>query len=179
MAKPVASVGAAVDDWTRDLNKIFGTPPMSAITRAAGVAGKKAGMVAARGATGGDMRLSGIPRAKLTIALSPVSAAGRVIILELGATGWTGPGLWGLANKGRQASGLIRPKPRGGKKAVKLPDGQVRRYSRYTPQKRRPMAKEKTVEAARGAAAIGARKQLQSEIRKVLGKPNQYRLVMR
>ena len=198
MAKPVASVGAAVDDWSRDLNKIFGTPPMTAISRAAGVAAVKAGKVAAAAATGGDMRLSGIPKAKLTISLSPVAAAGRVIIMELGATGWSGPGLWGLADKGRGSGkrfspGMIFPRrrrrdggrgragtgPLPGRAVGPMPDGGLRRYSRYGPQRKKPMAKEKTIAAARATAAVGARKQLQSEIRKVLGKPNRYRLVMR
>ena len=186
---------AAFADWYEDFQRVFGPGPMHKVTAAAGQGAIKSARPAASGALGGDMRLSGFPKAKLSIKLTPVRRGGRTISLELDSTGPVTPqGIWGLANTGRKKSGPIYPRRQKGtvqksfgkgkskgpipNRAVKLPDGQLRRYSNYGPQRKRPMAKDKAEAAARFAGPVAARRQFLKETRKVLAKPNVYRYRM-
>jgi hypothetical protein len=102
----------------------FGNFPQNAsngMVRAGGMAGKKAGLDAAKEDLGGDRAMSNLKRgrARLNVGYDQVGSTSVRI-------NFRGP--WKLADEGRRASGTIRPR-RG--RALRMPDGSFRARSRY------------------------------------------------
>jgi hypothetical protein len=175
MAERVASL----DVYVRRLYGLVDDDAMRRIGKAAGFAGKDAGMDAARESLGQDRAMSNFKKGKvpLSVGFDQGSKASEVVLKH-------GPaGLWSLADKGRSGSGRIYPRtqrPVGGKPAgrkgsrtqpgrvVVTPQG-PRAASSYSPSRglgtlRKAAGKERT------AVPKAAFKALQREIPNVLRK---------
>jgi hypothetical protein len=109
----------------RRMEKITDPAAIARIVRAGGMAGKKAALDAARHDLGGDRAMSGFRR-KAALGAGFDAAGGTAVAINFRPAG-----LWRLASQGRQSSGFIRPRKRGGKRAVTPAAGVARAWSRY------------------------------------------------
>ncbi len=111
------------------LTRLLDPAAQARIVRAGGMAGKKAALDAAAHDLGADRAMSGTGyRRKRAQPLSAgFDAEGGTAV----AINFRPAGLWRLASQGRQSSGFIRPRKRGGKRAVTPAAGVARAWSRY------------------------------------------------
>lgn len=162
-------VVTSIEDYTRKLYGLVDDDAMRRISRAAGFAGKDAGIEAVTETLGADRAMSNFKggRVKLGVGFDPGIKATEVV-LKHGP-----PGLWMLADKGRNNSGRIYPRVNGRKgrgpqpgRAVMTPQG-PRAASSYSRSRglgtlRRAAAKERT------AVPKAAFRALQVEIGRVV-----------
>jgi hypothetical protein len=167
MAERVASL----DVYVRRLYGMVDDAAMRRIGRAAGFAGKDAGMDAARESLGQDRAMSNFKKGKVPLNVGfDQGAKASEVVLRHGP-----PGLWMLADKGRQASGPMYPRT-GSRKARKGTPGRAvmtpqgpRASSSYGPSRglgtlRKAAGKERT------AVPKAAFKALQIEMARVVGR---------
>jgi hypothetical protein len=95
------------------------------VLTAAGTAGKKSALDAARADLGGDMAMSNLRRGRAKLSAGYDFEGDSTVAINM-----RGP--WRLADQGRRASGKIAPKR--GRKAVRTPFG-PRRSSSYGPSR--------------------------------------------
>lgn len=167
MAERVASL----DVYVRGLYRMVDDDAMRRIGRAAGFAGKDAGMEAARESLGQDRAMSNFKKGKVPLSVGfDQGVKASEVVLRHGP-----PGLWMLADKGRQASGKQYPRT-GSRKARKGTPGRAvmtpqgpRASSSYGPSRglgtlRKAAGKERT------AVPKAAFKALQIEMARVVGR---------
>jgi hypothetical protein len=94
------------------IEKLTDPAMLHRVVQAGGLAGKKAALDAAARELGGDRSMSGLRRKAALGAGFDRSGATEVTI------NFRPAGLWILASRGRQSSGEIRPRARGGKRAL-------------------------------------------------------------
>lgn len=112
------------------LTQLVSSSSLDRVLHAMGGAAKKAAADAVKADLGSDLRMSGIrSKAKLTSGYD-LERDGVVVHLRP-------KGLWVLADGGRRKQGTIRPRKKGGKKAVRVAPGKkgFRAYSHYTPSR--------------------------------------------
>lgn len=116
-----------VSQLARQVEDLASGAAQKRIVTAAGVAGKKAALDALTADLGGDRAFSGMRRkAKLNVGFEVEGFAARM--------NFRPGGLWVLAEQGRRSAGTIRPRRRGGKKALLTPAG-PRASSSYGPSR--------------------------------------------
>lgn len=107
-----------LSDFGRRVSLIVGKPALARMMTKAGAAGKKAALDAASKDLGADRRMSNFRNGR-----GPALGAGYDIIGTQVVVNLRPAGMWKLADSGRRSSGTIRPRPRGGKRAVLTPWG--------------------------------------------------------
>jgi hypothetical protein len=107
-----------LSNFGRRVEQIVGKPAVERMMHKAGGAGKKAALDSASKNLGGDRKFSGFRGGR-----GPALSAGYDISGTDVTVNFRPAGMWKLAQTGRQASGAIRPKKRGGKQAVLTPFG--------------------------------------------------------
>jgi hypothetical protein len=112
-----SSLGDAVGDVHRKLVASVSGQAMARIQRAGGAAGKKAALDEAASALGGDRAMSGFRGGRVKLGAG-YDVSGSVVDVNLRPAG-----AWKLADRGRQTIKPVRPKRRGGKKALATPWG--------------------------------------------------------
>jgi hypothetical protein len=112
-----SSLGDAVGDVHRKLLASVSGQAMARIQRAGGAAGKKAALDEAGKALGGDRAMSGFRGGRVKLGAG-YDVSGSLVELNLRPAG-----VWKLADAGRQKVKPVRPKRRGGKKAILTPWG--------------------------------------------------------
>ena len=164
-----------LQDWFQEFRQVTGNTSMRRDSNAAGRGGKQGSQRGAARKVGSDMRLSGMPRARLTVGYDTLTP--RTVALN-----FRPGGVWGIAEAGRgYVFGPIYPKPGRGRKggrpipgrAVLTPEG-PRARSNYGAS---PGSKALTEAKKLGAqgARVEARRQFMKEARKALGGPKTYR----
>jgi hypothetical protein len=107
------------------VKKITDPGSLSRIVMAGGMAGKKAALEAASSDLGGDRSFSGMRR-KAALGAGFDRTGGTEVTLNFRPAG-----LWRLASQGRTSSGVIKPRRRGGKRALAGSGFGPRASSRY------------------------------------------------
>jgi hypothetical protein len=132
---------------------------MRRVLAKAGAAGKQSALEAARGDLGGDMAMSNLRKGKAKLSAGYDAVGGTEVAIN-----FRGP--WKLAEAGRHKSGAIRPKKRGGKRALMTPLG-PRAASRYGPSRGLDTYTDAVKKAERSVPKAAFR-QIQAEIGKAL-----------
>jgi hypothetical protein len=94
------------------LEKIVSGPAIRRVVAAGGRAGKESALEAAAADLGGDRAFSGMRR-KAPLGAGYDDGGGTSVTLNFRPAG-----LWRLASQGRRSSGVIKPRRRGGKRAL-------------------------------------------------------------
>lgn len=115
-------------DFARRVVSITDPASLRRINTKAGMAGKKSALDAAAESLGGDRQFSGMRRKVALSAGFDLNGADSVKV------NFRPAGLWRLADQGRRSSGAIRPRKRGGKRALLTPAG-PRASSSYGPSR--------------------------------------------
>jgi hypothetical protein len=100
------------------LEQVVGPAAVDRIRHKAGAAGKKAALKAASSDLGGDRAMSNFKSGKVKLGAGYDLVGAHEVKINFRPVG-----LWSLASAGRRSSGTIKPKRRGGKKAVLTPRG--------------------------------------------------------
>lgn len=153
--------GDELGDFGRRVEKIVGRPALDRIMSKAGGAGKKAALDAASAKLGGDRRMSNFRRGR-----GPALGAGYDIVGQEVHVNLRPAGMWKLAQSGRRSSGIIRPKRRGGKKALMTPWG-PRATSSYGPSRGLKVWDDAVDKAGRDVPKAAAR-QFSDEVRRAM-----------
>lgn len=153
--------GDELSDFGRRVERIVGRDALGRIMSKAGAAGKKAALDAASSTLGADRRMSNFRRGR-----GPRLGAGYDIVGQEVHVNLRPAGMWKLAQSGRRSSGSIRPKRRGGKKALNTPWG-PRASARYGPS-RGLGTWDKAVREAGDNVPKAAARQFTDEVRRAM-----------
>lgn len=115
-------------DFGRRLESLVDGPVMQRMAAKGGAAGKRVALEAVSKDLGSDRAFSGMRR-RTGLSAGYDNQGGGVVAINFRPAG-----LWKLAEDGRNKSGKIKPRARGGKKAVMTPRG-PRRSSTYGPSR--------------------------------------------
>lgn len=122
------AVARTLEDVGRDIATIVDPQAVKRMLNAGGRAGKEAALKAAEADLGGDRAFSGMRR-KVPLGAGFDDAGGTQVEINFRPAG-----LWRLAQAGRRSSGTIRPRRRGGRRALLTPAG-PRASSSYGPSR--------------------------------------------
>ena len=147
-------------DFGRDVSSITDPAAVGRLLRAGGMAGKDAALKAAADDLGGDRSFSGMRR-KAALSAGYDDVGGSQVQVNFRPAG-----LWKLAESGRQRSGKIVPRKRGGRHALLTPAG-PRASSSYGPSRGLGTFSDAVKDAQREVPKAAA-KQFQSEVARAM-----------